>query len=189
VTERQHLAVQLKARGLKDVEIAKRLQVSTETLRRWWRDPEVQKALKEAQAKVTERLDDSLLSFDQKLASAANEGLDRITYWTQQAYNKAAEAEDSTEATRWLAVAFRGEALLMSAYLRRFAKAETSDATMKSIVEAALQAMMSGDIDDLETELDNAEDLEMEEGHHQVRRRSPVGARPEDGETSTVETV
>jgi transposase len=189
MTERQHLAVQLKARGYKDVEIAKRLNVHPETVRKWWRDPEVQKALKEAQAKVTERLDDSLLSFDQKLANAANEGLDRITYWTQQAYNKAAEAEDSTEATRWLAVAFRGEALLMSAYLRRFAKAETSDATMKSIVEAALQAMMSGDLDDFASELDNAEDFEMAEGHHKVRGRSALGARPENGETSTTEIV
>jgi len=189
VTERQHLAVQLKARGLKDVEIAKRLNVSTETLRRWWRDPEVKAELERAKAKVTERLDDSLLSFDQALAAAATESVNRVAYWTQQAYNKASEAEDSAEATRWLAVAFRGEALLMSAYLRRFAKAETSDATMKSIVEAALQAMMSGEIDALETELDNAEDLEMEEGHHQVRGRGAVGSRPEDGETSAIEAV
>ena len=189
MTERQHLAVQLKARGLKDVEIAKRLNVSTETLRRWWRNPEVQAALKDAQAKITERLDDSLLSFDQKLATAATEGLDRITYWTQQAYNKAAEAKDSAEATRWLAVAFRGEALLMSAYLRRFAKAETGDATMKNIVEAALQAMMSGDIDAFEAELDNTEDLALEEGHHQVRGGSPLGARSENGEASTAHSI
>ncbi len=64
LSAKQRLAVQLKAQGLTDAEISRRISVGTATLRRWWKRPEVQKELEGALSAMTDILRENFLAFD-----------------------------------------------------------------------------------------------------------------------------
>jgi transposase-like protein len=149
---KQKLAVQLKAQGLSDVEIARRLGVGTATLRRWWKQPEVKAELEGALNAVTDQLRENFLAFDSELQASAREALARLRQVSERAHKNANEAEKAGEidtAVKWLAVAVRCDSALINAYLRRFAKGlpETAD-PMKAFVDAFVQAQLSGDLDE-----------------------------------------
>jgi transposase-like protein len=154
LTTKQKLAVQLKAQGLTDAEIARRLGIGTATLRRWWKQPQVKAELEGALNVVTDQLRENFLAFDSELQASAREALARLRQVSERAHKNANEAEKAGEidtAVKWLAVAVRCDSAIISAYLRRFAKGmpETAD-PMKSFVDAFVQAQLSGDLDDLE---------------------------------------
>jgi transposase-like protein len=151
LTVKQKLAVQLKAQGLTDAEIARRIGVGTATLRRWWKQPEVKAELEGALNVVTDQLRENFLAFDSELQISAREALARLRQVSERAHKNANEAEKVGEidtAVKWLAVAVRCDSAIISAYLRRFAKGlpETAD-PMKAFVDAFVQAQLSGDLD------------------------------------------
>jgi transposase-like protein len=151
---KQKLAVQLKAQGLTDAEIARRIGVGTATLRRWWKQPQVQAELEGALNFVTDQLRENFLAFDSELQVSAREALARLRQVSERAHKNANEAEKIGEidtAVKWLAVAVRCDSAIIGAYLRRFAKGmpETAD-PMKAFVDAFVQAQLSGDSDDFE---------------------------------------
>jgi transposase-like protein len=153
LTVKQKLAVQLKAQGLSDVEIAQRLGVGTATLRRWWKQPQVKAELEGALNIVTDQLRENFLAFDSELQASAREALARLRQVSERAHKNANEAEKAGEidtAVKWLAVAVRCDSAIISAYLRRFAKGLPEADPMKSFVDAFVQAQLSGDLDDLE---------------------------------------
>jgi len=152
LTVKQKLAVQLKAQGLTDAEIARRIGVGTATLRRWWKQPQVQAELEGALNVVTDQLRENFLAFDSELQISAREALARLRQVSERAHKNATEAEKVGEidtAVKWLAVAVRCDSAIISAYLRRFAKGlpEAAD-PMKAFVDAFVQAQLSGDIDE-----------------------------------------
>jgi len=157
LSAKQRLAVQLKAQGLTDAEIARRIGVGTATLRRWWKEPEVQAELEGAMTAMTSTLRENFLAFDSELQTSALEALARLRETACHAREKAKEAESVGEvdtAVKWLAVAVRCDSAIISAYLRRFAKGlpEATD-PIKNFVDAFVQAQLSGDLDAL-TEID-----------------------------------
>jgi transposase-like protein len=152
LTAKQKLAAQLKAQGLTDAEIARRIGVGTATLRRWWKQPEVKAELEGALNVVTDQLRENFLAFDSELQVSAREALARLRQVSERAHKNATEAEKVGEidiAVKWLAVAVRCDSAIISSYLRRFAKGlpEAAD-PMKSFVDAFVQAQLSGDLDD-----------------------------------------
>ena len=157
LSAKQKLAVQLKAQGLSDAEISRRIGVGTATLRRWWKQPEVRSELEGEMNLMTSTLRENFLAFDSELQTSALEALGRLRETACQAREKAKEAENTGEvdtAIKWLMVAVRCDSAIISAYLRRFAKGlpEATD-PIKNFVDAFVQAQLSGDLDAL-TEID-----------------------------------
>ena len=153
LSAKQRLAVQLKAQGLSDAEISRRIGVGTATLRRWWKEPEVQAELEGAMTTMTNTLRENFLAFDSELQASALEALSRLRETACHAREKAKEAESVGEvdtAVKWLAVAVRCDSAIISAYLRRFAKGlpEAAD-PMKQFVDAFIQAQLSGELDEV----------------------------------------
>jgi len=149
---KQKLAVQLKAQGLTDAEIARRIGVGTATLRRWWKQPQVKAELEGALNFVTDQLRENFLAFDSELQISARKALARLRQVSERAHKNANEAEKAREidtAVKWLAVAVRCDSAIISAYLRRFARGlpETAD-PMKSFVDAFVEAQLRGDLDE-----------------------------------------
>ena len=153
LSTKQRLAVQLKAQGLTDAEISRRIGVATSTLRRWWKQSEVQRELEGAMNTVTDQLRENFFAFDSELQTTALEALGRLRETACHAREKAKEAESVGEvdnAVKWLAVAVRCDSAIISAYLRRFAKGlpEATD-PMKQFVDAFIQAQLSGELDEV----------------------------------------
>ncbi len=153
LSPKQRLAVQLKAQGLTDAEISRRIGVSTATLRRWWKQPEVQRELNGAMNAMTDQLRENFVAFDSELQASALEALNRLRETACHAREKAKEAEGAGEvdnAVKWLSVAVRCDAAIINAYLRRFAKGlpEATD-PMKNFVDAFIQAQLSGELDEV----------------------------------------
>lgn len=174
LTERQKFAVQLKAQGMSDKEIANRLNVHPQTVRKWWHLAEVKNALDNAVDELASELRKQIINYDERLRQIASESLERIAEVARKAFTKARESEDINEVAKWYIIQARFESVIQTAYLRRFARIGEIKSEAAQIADEALEIIMKGteEIDDSPT----AENLEMAKGHSQVCGRSPVGA-------------